>query len=908
MSLNKAVLDLDTGDLTRLNNQSKFSNSEIKEVFNSDSREEKLDFLEDVAGSSASVIAPTQGVAYDADLEGAKQINLISEGELNTDTDLMVVPKGDIEEGSDYWVVVVSNTFMKYFKEVGKDIWETVKERNMEYDGQIPSRTGFEYSYEFRESYALSNNDGNTVICPIPSDLETRDYLAVDFEYLESAVRVSREGGGFRGSWFKGKTVEWKTEKAIAMIEVDDGFIMIDYASSFSRESHTDDKMRLGDYVKRKMNNEGELPMVTVLPTEDYEDEQALIEQAESSEMEVTENDLLDRLQNNLQAYQDRYSSDIDISVKIDEDVTEKILNLDPEPVHVTDELVKYLRGKTPVVQKIKVVFEGDQRAFTGSDLKEYGSFEEGDIAEVPVIDKTNLSRTKNRDAILDKLERRTDGYEWQKVEGEEFVFEPKRDDISVKLFYDPQQKKDFVVPEKYIENYDEFEEKIDTFGISLSSGEYEDGRGVFFDSWNVSDFMKEYAQFRQDGMEQTAKDYVRNYLSDGKEITDEEIIEQVSSTMDVSEEEVEEAIEELYDMNEISLNKSGEYSRSLSDRNASYEMSDSGSEVNEVYEDYYELVNMTPGDIEDRMDNMDCVHKASGEDAVEHLKRNKFIQETNKSEWDSKKVPEEFANPNAESRKVVDQAVRTVSFGKRHLGQLENEKITRMEDGCYNSRVEGLKNWAIDPLEISGFSVDEDRSEESEMNDSSVKYDVDQSRSQNRLTSMSDSAVGQGEVPDVESSQGFGKDVFKSQFGNVDTEVYVDHEDAKRIENGVDAKSHLRDLGISDKPNERFVAIYLNGNNEHLGTQVVAMGDQGSVSFDHKSIIRTASMVNARAVIVAHNHPSGNENASDDDLRAIRDLKHDLADVDLDLLDSLVIGGDSIRDISSMRDDTSIW
>jgi len=811
----------------------KYTKSELYEIFNGDTdRSEKMDVLEDIAGDSQAVTAPTRGYPYQPELNSDDTVRDVYFDEID-DTNLSVVPKGEIDRGGDYWVIISNEGALANFREVDKESYEFVKNARSSagaYDSFKPAlNDDFKYETEFEDGLTISGNRNHYVLVPKPSDFDSDNYFSVKFGHLEKMVRLGR-GGSYSKRWYQGKTIE-HSDTGVARVETDEGFYLL---AETLITGFSDEKADLAKVVKLEDNGKlnGGVTGISFVPTEDYSSYEDLKQQVMGSDLAMETFEVVEELKENDISVKRR-----DLGYDLGRDELESILDISPKPLFVGNEFLANMKGERgSKVDKVEIIAKTDIRAFTGADQNVY-DLDKGDVAEIPKPDKQELS------------------------------------------FRD-------------YETLDRVKDKIEGADIDWTITRVNDG-------WNISN---------GDMRMGATLDYMDNSI---KVILQGSAIEKYIDWNDASEGDSiglgKVLAEDKYRVPKYSVNDIIESIVSTLEEEES-ELSDSGSKVDQVYDDYYELVNMSPGDIEDRMDNMDCVHKASGDDAVEHLKRNKFIQESNKSEWDSRKVPEEFANSSAESRRVVDQAVRTVSFGKRHLGQLENESITRMEDGCYNPRVEGLKNWAIDPLEMSGFSVDEDRSEESEMSDSNVEYDLGNSRSQNRLSSMSDSAVGQGEVPDVESSQGFGKDVFKSQFGNVDTEVYVDHEDAKKIENGVDAKSHLLELGISDKPNERFVAIYLNGNNEHLGTQVVAMGDQGSVSFDHKSIIRTASMVNARAVIVAHNHPSGNENASDDDLRAIRDLKHDLADVDLDLLDSLVIGGDSIRDISSMRDDTSIW
>lgn len=801
----------------------KYDKSELYEIFNGDTpRSEKLEVLEDIAGDSQAVIAPTRGYPYQPELNSDDTIRDVYFNEIE-DVKMGTVPKGEIDEGGDYWVMVSDDNVVIHYREVDKEAWEFIdNKRNQVQFISPPSASDLPYSVEFDDGLTISGNRDHYIVVPEPEDLESKDYFSVKFEYMEKMVRLGR-GGSYSKRWYQGKTLSHDGDKA--RIDTENGFYVIAGAKI---SGYTDEHVDLAGAVK--LNETGSMrggqTGLTIVPTDTYPDYESLLDAIESSDIGMKKFEVISELKDN----------GISVKRNLDEDLgeeeLEKILELDPEPKVVNDDLIRSLKKDYYVPEMNNYIAYKDFDEFTGSDL-EVHDIDAGDVVEIPVADA---------DAITGSIN--------SKLKPLDDFFDILREYPSEKL-----------------------SEK--SWSVETNSGE------VTFQFTKDVDSVRPYPIFVGGDIPEKIATETNYPLTDIKR-RDEE------GALYVRPRSVKDVVEEIerFDDNES-------------------ELSDSGSGVNAIYDEYNEMVNMTPADIDDRMDNMDCVHKASGDDAVEHLKRNKFIQETNKSDWSSKKVPEEYANDSAESRKVVDQAVRTVSFGERHLAQLENESITRMEDGCYNARVEGLRNWAIDPLQMNGFSVDEDNYSDSEMSDSSVKYESSGSGGQSRLN---DSAVESSRVPDVDSSSRPGVEMFESEFGNVETEVYVDHDSSKKIENGTDAKEHLRDLDIANKPNERFVAVYLNGNNEVLGTQVVAMGDGDSVSFDHKSIIRTASMVNAPAVIVAHNHPSGNESASDDDLRAIRDLKNDLRDVNVELLDSLVIGGDSTIDISSMRDNTSIW
>ena len=64
----------------------------------------------------------------------------------------------------------------------------------------------------------------------------------------------------------------------------------------------------------------------------------------------------------------------------------------------------------------------------------------------------------------------------------------------------------------------------------------------------------------------------------------------------------------------------------------------------------------------------------------------------------------------------------------------------------------------------------------------------------------------------------------------------------------------------------ETFIVLYLNRAQQVLGYSIVAEGGTASVAVDVKMIIQTALLANASAIIIAHNHPSGNLRPSIED------------------------------------------
>jgi DNA repair protein RadC len=75
-----------------------------------------------------------------------------------------------------------------------------------------------------------------------------------------------------------------------------------------------------------------------------------------------------------------------------------------------------------------------------------------------------------------------------------------------------------------------------------------------------------------------------------------------------------------------------------------------------------------------------------------------------------------------------------------------------------------------------------------------------------------------------------------------------------------------------------------------HLSRHV---GDTCGVDFPLRNIIIDAAMHGSSAILLAHNHPSGNPCPSESDLRATRRLANAAEALDCKLLDHLVFGGE---------------
>ncbi len=89
----------------------------------------------------------------------------------------------------------------------------------------------------------------------------------------------------------------------------------------------------------------------------------------------------------------------------------------------------------------------------------------------------------------------------------------------------------------------------------------------------------------------------------------------------------------------------------------------------------------------------------------------------------------------------------------------------------------------------------------------------------------------------------------------------------------------------------EHFRAILLNTKHEVLAVVEVAVGSLDSAPIHPREVFKEAVRRSAAAVIVAHNHPSGNPEPSGDDLAITARLRAAGHIVGIDVLDHLIIG-----------------
>lgn len=95
----------------------------------------------------------------------------------------------------------------------------------------------------------------------------------------------------------------------------------------------------------------------------------------------------------------------------------------------------------------------------------------------------------------------------------------------------------------------------------------------------------------------------------------------------------------------------------------------------------------------------------------------------------------------------------------------------------------------------------------------------------------------------------------------------------------------------ISNEAQEHFVVVALDAKNHILGVNTVYVGNVSAILLRAAEVFRPAILLNAAAIIVSHNHPSGDPAPSPEDVRSTETLVEAGKLLDLPVLDHIIVG-----------------
>ncbi|MDB5239166.1 MAG: hypothetical protein JWO00_501 [Candidatus Parcubacteria bacterium] len=117
-------------------------------------------------------------------------------------------------------------------------------------------------------------------------------------------------------------------------------------------------------------------------------------------------------------------------------------------------------------------------------------------------------------------------------------------------------------------------------------------------------------------------------------------------------------------------------------------------------------------------------------------------------------------------------------------------------------------------------------------------------------------------------------------------------------IRNAKDAYEYLSDM--RNLPREQLRGLYLNGHNRIVRDEVISVGTVNASIVHAHEVFRTAIECNAVAVVLAHNHPSGEVTPSAEDVAVTRQLVEAGKLIGIHVLDHVIITKDAFASVNA--------
>jgi len=159
------------------------------------------------------------------------------------------------------------------------------------------------------------------------------------------------------------------------------------------------------------------------------------------------------------------------------------------------------------------------------------------------------------------------------------------------------------------------------------------------------------------------------------------------------------------------------------------------------------------------------------------------------------------------------------------------------------------------------------------------------------RFTTLA--AVLEAPAPELLTVQGLGpNNTFALRFIHAVARRYLGQRLEKReyLRSSREVADYLNHA-MRDLKHEIFKVIFLDAGHAILTEQTVAEGTISANTIYPREIVKLALQHNAAALVVAHNHPSGNLSPSEADRRLTRNLYLACTLMSMPLLDHLIVG-----------------
>ena len=114
--------------------------------------------------------------------------------------------------------------------------------------------------------------------------------------------------------------------------------------------------------------------------------------------------------------------------------------------------------------------------------------------------------------------------------------------------------------------------------------------------------------------------------------------------------------------------------------------------------------------------------------------------------------------------------------------------------------------------------------------------------------------------------------------------------QDGQYLRNSADLHNYLR-LTLSYETSEQVRLLHLDSTNQLIKDEMHAVGTSNAIAIYPREIVRRALHQNSSALIIVHNHPSGDPTPSLDDIEMTRQIMRALHAINIHVHDHVIVG-----------------
>ena len=106
----------------------------------------------------------------------------------------------------------------------------------------------------------------------------------------------------------------------------------------------------------------------------------------------------------------------------------------------------------------------------------------------------------------------------------------------------------------------------------------------------------------------------------------------------------------------------------------------------------------------------------------------------------------------------------------------------------------------------------------------------------------------------------------------------------------------------LKEESKEVFLVVWLSSANRVVGFEIVSSGSLNSSIVDPRGVFRGAIIANCASIIIAHNHPSGNIEPSNEDILLTKKLVEVGKIIEINIFDHIIFAEDKYTSFVERR------